>query len=288
MKSIFRLLRYSLVLLILTVLLSACFKKPATDDIKRLRISFNSFPNTVDPRKSADFISSTLICMIFDGLSRNLPDGSVELALAERFVMSPDQKTYTFYLRQSFWSDGSQVTAFDFERSWKQILKPGYPSLCPYLFYCIKNAENARNGRVEADQIGIKALDNVTLQVTLERPTPYFLSLTAFPSFVPTPPDVAIELDSISGSKSLISNGPFLISKIRPNAEIILKKNGGYWNCNQIKLDEIQISIIRNEMTAWELFEHGELDWIGGAISPLPSDSMNWIAKHYNIQHSPM
>lgn len=287
MKKIIRFLGYSFVFLTLIVLLSACFKRQPPNELGRLKISFSSFPTTVDPRKSGDFISSTLICMIFDGLSRNLPDGSVELSVAERLEISKDQKTYTFYLRPSVWSDGTPVTAYDFERSWKQILEPGYPSLCPYLFYCIKNAENARNGKVAANQIGIQALDERTLRIVLERPTPYFLSLTAFPSFLPVPA-TEIQFDRFSGAKSVVSNGPFLIDSIKPNAEILLRKNNHYWNCSKIRLGAIQISIVGNETTAWELFEQGELDWIGGAVSPIPCDSMAWISKHYPLKYSPM
>jgi oligopeptide transport system substrate-binding protein len=288
MKKLTRFSGYSLVFLSLIILLSACFKQRTPTEMGRLRISFNSFPGTADPRKSGDFISSTLICMVFDGLSRCLPDGSVELAIAERMEISSDQKTYTFYLRDALWTDGTPVTAYDFERSWKQILKPGYPSVCPYLFYSIKNAENARNGKADASQIGIHALNERTLQVILERPTPYFLSLTAFPSFLPNPPNGDVQFDSFSGSQSFICNGPFVISSIKPNAEIVLKKNDKYWNHSRVKLGEIQISIVSDETTAWKLFEHGELDWIGGAVSPIPADSMNWIAKNYNVQFSPM
>jgi len=278
----------SYIWLILIALLTGCSDQQSPNDLGRLRISFNSYPTTADPRKSGDFLSSTLICMVFDGLSRSLPDGSVELALAKRVEISPDQKTYTFYLRHSLWSDGTPITAYDFERSWKQILDPEFPSVCPYLFYSIQNAKNARNGLVGADQIGIHALDEHTLKVTLERPTPYFLSLTAFPSFLPNPPNADHQFERFKGIKSFVCNGPFLISSITPNAEIILKKNDKYWNPSQIKLGEIQISIIINETTAWKLFEQEELDWIGGSISPIPSDSIQWISEHYCIKNIPM
>lgn len=280
-------LRKIIYCLSLIILFSACSQHEASPDEKRLRISFSCFPGTADPRKSGDFISSTFICMVFEGLSRFLPDGSVEPALAENIEVSPDQKTYTFHLRKSCWTDGTLVTAHDFERSWKKILEPGYPSVCSYLFYCIKNAEKARNGQIGMDEIGIRSIDDVTLVVDLERPTPYFMSLTAFPTYMPTPANAERQFDQFS-KHEFICNGPFLISCIKPNAEIILTKNPHYWNANAIKLSGIEISVISNESTAWKLFEQKELDWIGGAISPIPPDSMHRIAKHYCLQYNPM
>jgi len=275
------------IFLIQAIVFSACSKSPPPQqENQRLHISFNNFPSTADPRKCGDFISSSLICMIFEGLTRCLSDGSVEPALAERIEISEDHKTYTFYLRSSLWNDGTPVTAYDFERSWKQILQPGYPSLCPYLFYCIKNAENARDGKIPPDQIGIKAIDDRTLQVELERPTPYFISLTAFPSYLPVPCNK--DYDSFSNVDAFVCNGPFFIHNIKPNAEIILKKNKKYWKKSKIRLDEIQIAIVSNEMTAWKLFQQGELDWLGGSIAPLPADSMQWISQNYSLEYSSM
>ncbi|MBF8262744.1 MAG: oppA-E [Parachlamydiales bacterium] len=274
--------------ILVALVLTSCSQTKPKEELGRLRISFNSFPVTADPRKSGDFISSTLICMIFDGLTRCLPDGSVELAVAKGMEISPDQLTYTFYLRKSFWTDGSPVTAYDFERSWKQVLNPSFPALCPYLLYSIKNAEKARKGLVSADQIGIKALNDMVLEVVLERPTPYFLSLTAFPTFLPVPPNSEAQFDRLGGVESLTSNGPFSLTSIKPNAELVLTKNEKFWNKTQIKLSEINISIVAHEMTAWKMFERGELDWLGGAISPLPMDSLHSMSSQYHMQFNPM
>ncbi len=227
-----------------------------------LRISFNTYPATLDPRLAGDFASSTLICLIYEGLTRCLPGGTVEPALAERVEISPDQKTYTFFLRKAFWSDGTPITAHDFERSWKQILTP--PSLSAYLFYPIKNSEKCAKGEVSVEQVGVRALDERTLQVDLEQPTPYFYSLTAFPSFMPAP----------SRDIGRLFSGPFCIETKAQDAEVVLIKNPTFWNRNQISLDRIHISILPDEMTALQMFERGELDWLGGPLSPLPTDAL--------------
>ncbi len=222
-------------------------------------------PPTTDPRKAGDFVSSTLTCMIYEGLTRCLPGGDVELALAERVEISKDKTIYTFYLRKAYWTDGTSILASDFEKSWKQALQP--LSSCALLFYPIKNAEAYAKGQMSIDAVGIRALDDRTLRIELQRPTPYFYALTAFPNFLP--------VASHAEENPMISSGPFQIEKMVHNSEILLKKNPNYWNEKQIFLDRIHISIVPDEMTALQMFERGELDWLGGSISPLPPDALD-------------
>lgn len=267
------------------LLFTSCYKSPS--EPKRLRISFHTRPLTVDPRQSGDFVSSTLLSMVFEGLTKCMPDGTIQMALAERVEISKDQLTYTFYLRPSFWSDGKPLKASDFERSWKQILNPSFPSPCPYLFYPIKNAQEARKGLVSENEIGIHALSDSILEIVLERPTPYFLSLTAFPSFLPTPPDAEEQFQNPDSTRllSFVSNGPFLLEPSSSRSEILLKKNKCFWNQACIRLEEIDISIVANEITALQMFTRGELDWLGGALSPIPADFVKTLP---DIQFSPM
>lgn len=242
-----------------------------------LRISFNTQPTTLDPRKCGDFASSTLVSMIYEGLTRCMPGGAVEPALAEKFEVSDDGKVYLFHLRRAFWSDGKPITAYDFESSWKKNLNP--PSLSAHLFYPIKNGEKCAKGEVPSSELGVWALDERTLRVELEHPTSYFYSLTAFPSYFPVPSHV----DNPEG----ISSGPFCIEKMVRNSEISLSKNQKFWNRRKVFLDQIHISIIPEETTALQMFERGELDWVGGALSPLPPDALETIQKRHTIHCIP-
>src|SRR5262245_55725956 len=99
--------------------------------------------------------------------------------------ISEDRKIYTFHIREAFWSDGTAVTAWDFEKSWKDILNPDFPAMNAHLLYPIKNAEGAKMGKTSLSEVGIKSIDAKTLEVTLEHPTPYFLELIAFCVFYP-------------------------------------------------------------------------------------------------------
>jgi oligopeptide transport system substrate-binding protein len=258
--------------------LAACGAAPKKETAS-LRLAFNAAPTTLDPRKSGDFISSTLICLIYEGLTRCLPGGGVEPALAEKIEISPDGRVYTFFLRKAYWSDGHPVTAADFEKSWKKIIDPSFSSLSSYLLFPIKNAEKFYKREVGIEDVAIHALDEKTLQVELEHPAPFFLSLTAFPLFLPVP----AHLEEVTGS---VANGPFRIEKERQNNEIILAKNPVFWNGELSPFDEIRIQIVADENTALQMFERGEIDWLGAPLAPLPPDSIQALKE--KIQFIPM
>lgn len=239
-----------------------------------LRISFSTYPTTFDPRKSGDFTSASMVCLLYEGLTRCLPDGTQELAIAEKIDISKDKKTYLFHLRKTFWSDGKPVTAFDFEQSWKQSLNPSSFSISAYLFYPILNAEAACRGTKDVSEVGIRALDELTLEVRLTKPTSYFLSLTSYPSFFPAPQHCLSQIESPQFLNHLTTNGPFLIEKIYSQSSIVLRKNPTFWNEASIGLEGINILILPNETIALEMFQQGELDWLGGHLAPLPPDAI--------------
>jgi oligopeptide transport system substrate-binding protein len=273
-------------ILALVLILSAC-GSPPRESPNTLRISFTIFPSTFDPRRSGDFISATLTSLIYEGLTRCLPDGSSEPALAERVDISSDGKVYTFHLRESFWSDGTPVKASDFEKTWKQILDPARPSLCAYLFYPIKNAEAACHHTKTLDEVGIRAIDDLTLEIELERQTPYFLSLTSFPSFLPIPQHRIDQMEPSLKPPEVV-NGPFIVKSVASQASIILVKNPKYWNVDNLKLDGINISIIPGEMTSFAMFERGELDWLGGILSPIYPEALASEAAQSKAKYFPM
>jgi len=265
--------------------LVGCFapsSKPAS-----LRIAFNSYPVTLDPRKSGDFTSASLIGLLYEGLTRCGPNEEIIPAAAYKIDISPDGKLYTFHLRKTYWTDGKPVTALDFEKSWKKSIDPSFPCLSTYLFSSIKNVENYIQGKLSLKEVGIQALDPYTLQVELERPTPYFLSLTAFPIYLPIP-NHREERGDKNDPGHLVCNGPFRIEKMVPNNEILLRKNKQFWNKKEISLDSIHISIVADETTGLQMFERGDLDFIGGPLSPLPPDSLKYLSNQGSLHFIPM
>lgn len=227
-----------------------------------MRLALNTQPAIIDPRRCADYSSSTLSSLLFEGLTRCVKGKTIELALAEKIELSEDEKTYIFHLKKAFWSDRAPILAEDFEASWKTIIEKKYP--CAFLFYPIKNVEKCIENKLSIEEVGIYCLDEKTLCIELERPTPYFTSLCAFPSFAAYP----------MHAKNPVYSGPFQIEKFAHNFEILLAKNPLYWNRERVQIEKISISIIPDEMTAYELFAKKQLDWIGGPLSPLPFDGI--------------
>lgn len=265
----------------LILFLFACSTPSSTT--RALRLAFHAMPATLDPRSSGDFLSSTLTCLIYEGLTRCLPDGGVEPALAHKIELSQDRRIYTFHLRKAFWTDGHPVTATDFEQSWKKSADPAFPSLCSYLLFPIKNGEKCTKGEVPLSELGVRAVGPHTLRVELERPTPYFLSLTALSIFLPVPSHI----EKVSLNRP-VCNGPFQIETLIPNSEILLKKNPSFWNARGSTLDAIHISVIGDENTALQLFERGELDWLGAPLSSIPPDAAASLQTKGNLRSLPM
>ena len=246
-----------------------------------LRMNINREPLTLDPRRGSELIGSTLHFILFEGLMRLHPDGSIHPAQAETVEISDDRKTYTFHLRDTVWSDGSPITALDFAVAWKRILAPDFPSANVHLFYPIKNAELAKKGDVSLEEVGIYVIDDKTLLVELEHPTPYFLELVSFCVFYPVSHQIDEQNPSwfCEAGPQFVSNGPFKLSSWKHNNEILFEKNPLYWESNQIFLDQIFVSMIGDEITALKMYENNELDIIGHSISRIPNEALLTLYK---------
>ena len=255
-----------------------------------LNISIPHDPPTMDPRKGGDELSSTLHFMLFEGLTRLMPDGSVSLAQAKSVDISSDKMHYTFHLKDTVWSDGTPVTAYDFEKSWKDILDPNFPSSNAQLLYPIIHADEAKKGLVPIEDVGIKALDAKTLQVDLIRPTPYFLELISFCVFFP----VNQQLDSkdpnwaFQKGPHFTSNGFYILKKWQHSGEVTIAKNPQYWNQDAVSLEGIRFIILDHETTVLQMYERGELDLIVQYLSPLPTDALPALKKRGMVHVDPM
>jgi len=267
-----------IIIILLLINLFGC-QKPNHSRPQTLRLNISSDPYTLDPRCSADKISLNIDFLLFEGLTRQTQD-STRLALAEKVDISADQKTYLFHLRKSFWSDGHPVIAQDFESAWKKILDPLFLAPNAALFYVIKNAEAAKRGLIPLSEVGVKALDERTLLVELEYPTPYFLELLSFCSFFPYPQH--------SLGEQFVSNGPFQLVHWKENDELLLSKNPLHWEKDKVKLSEIKISIVSCANTAYEMYMKKELDFIGLPFISLPREALPQLIKKNLIEIKPI
>lgn len=233
-----------------------------------LRLNIAHEPLSLDPRKARDLTDLNIAHMLFEGLTRLSSSGHIELALAERYEVFQEGTQYVFHLRPSVWSDGSPVTAYDFIRSWNEMLHPQFPSSTAYQLYVISGAQDikAQHGK----EWGAVALDASTLSIQLTQPIPYFLELLSMPCFFPTHP--------LQETDRLITNGPFLLSEWAHGDHLHLVKNPHYWDASLVRLTDIELLMVAPE-TEQALFAANTLDWAGSPLSSLPLDALNTLKQ---------
>lgn len=235
-------------------------------------------PASIDPALNAAVDGAIVLQNLFEGLCRTDENDKAIPGIAEKWEMSEDGLVYTFHLRDANWSDGKAVTAADFEYAWKRALDPKTAAEYAYQLYYLKNGEEYNSGKAAADDVGVKALDDKTLEVTLKDPTPYFLELMAFPTYFPVRKDV-VEKDPEKWALSpetLISNGPFKLQEWTHNDVMKLVKNENYYEADAVKLDGIDFYMIVEPTTGLAAYENGELDYqepIPQAQIPVLKDS---------------
>jgi oligopeptide transport system substrate-binding protein len=260
-KAIF----YSLILILTAILSAGCggAKDGTKQPAKLLRIAIGAEPETLDPRKSTGFPESYVENQIFEGLAARDHNGNAIPGIAETWDIAADGLKYTFHLRANAkWSNGDPVTAHDFEYAWKTTLSPELASKYADQLYYLKNGEsyNKRKG-ASADQVGVKAINDRTLEVTLERPTAYFLSLMAFHTYYPVHKKTAeANANWAKDPKTLIVNGPFTVASWVHNSKIELTRHGNYWDKANVKSEKLELILSDSNTTIMSMFENNQLD----------------------------
>jgi hypothetical protein len=211
------LVQYVIWILVLAPFLFGCEKRTATykPTKQELRMNLKSEPLSIDPRKPNDTISATFLLMCFDGLTRIGLDGLPHLSIAENIDISSDQKKYHIRLKETTWSDGHPLTAYDFEKTWKTMLDPSFPCEGASDLFILKNARAAKMKKCSVDEVGVQALDAHTLFIELDHPVPYFLSILSTHCFYAAPSHIISTYPNWADKYNAhyISNGPFLLKE---------------------------------------------------------------------------
>ncbi|WP_454928111.1 peptide ABC transporter substrate-binding protein [Abiotrophia defectiva] len=243
------------------------FAQPAGVDAsveQKLSIATQGELATLDSALYNDVSSSDMIGQVFEGLYRVKNGTEVEFGQAESVKVSDDGLTYTFTLRDGLkWSDGSPVTAADFEYSYQRLADPKSGASVQSVDV-VKNAAAVRKGEKEVSELGVKALDDKTLEVTLEYPAPYLPKLLSGSRYMP----VSKAVHSAKGDKygtsadNVVTNGPFTIQDWNgTNLEWKLVKNDNYWDAANVYLKDVQVQVIKENSTGADLFDAGQLDY---------------------------
>lgn len=227
---------------------------------QKLIYAMNSEPREMDPGMNYWLAPSNVLQNVFRGLYKLDVDGNLVPSMATGCTVDDTNTVYTFTMNpDAKWSDGSSLNAFDFEYSWKRVIDPAVGSQASYALFNIKNAEKAALGEVGLDEVGIKALDENTFQVTLEAPTSWFLSLTTTPNFMPVKKDVAEIQGWQLKPETYISNGPYMVTEMKTKEKYVLKKNPYYLDADNVKLDTIEIVFIESAESTLIAYDKGEV-----------------------------
>lgn len=235
---------------------------------KVLKLNNGSEPTSFDPPIGFDSVSWNALNNLMEGMTRLDQDDQPQPAAAKEWELSDDGKTYTFHLRDAKWSNGEPVTAEDFEYAWKRLANPDTASPAAFLAYFIEGAEAFNTGEGSEEDMMVKALDDSTLEVTLESPVAYFPSLVSNPAFFPVHKDtVEADPEWHTEADTYVSNGPFKLTKWEHDSKFVFSKNENYWDVANVKLDEVDWAMVDDTNTEYQMYKTGELH-----TSDVPAD----------------
>ena len=236
-------------------------------------------PVTLDPHLAEGAPSAHILRDLFEGLTAESPQGRVIPGAAIRWNISRDGKTYTFYLRrEAHWSNGDPVTAEDFVYGLRRSASPATASKHAQVLLPIANAAEVLSGAMPIDQLGVEAINDHILVISLKGPTPYFLSLLNNASTYPVhQPSIMEHGSAFSRPGNLVSNGAYVLKDWKLRSRIELVKNENYWDAENVILEQIFYYPFEDQSAASKQFRAGELHWTYG----VPSNQFKWLQKHY-------
>ena len=259
----------------------------ATGDEVVIRLSTTSEPTTLDPNLAEDYYSITPVEQMFLGLTNiNNETAEIEPELAESWETSEDGLTWTFNLRDDvLWSDGQPVTAQDVVYSVKRAIMPETASPYAYVLYIIKNASAINQTAVPTDTyaidtLGVEAVDEHTVQFTLEAPASYFLSISSMWTLRPVPSWTIEEFgDAWTDPANIVVNGAYKVTEWNPGESLTFVKNDSYVNAADVQIERVELAVITDQNTEVALYESGELDVAGEGAGSLPVEEVTRIRE---------
>jgi oligopeptide transport system substrate-binding protein len=219
-------------------------------------------PESLDPHKTSTVYEANILRDLFSGLMVHNAKAELEPGAAESFTVSPDGKVYTFKLRaDGKWSDGTPVTAGDYVFSWQRLVDPATAAEYAYLLAPVMNAEDITAGKKPATELGVKAIDDMTFEVTLNAPTPYFPEMMTHQStYAVSKANVEKHGKDFIKPGKLVSNGAYVLAEFVPNDHIKVVKNQMFFDAANVQIDTVNYIPTEDRSTAMKRLETGELD----------------------------
>ncbi|MBR2740602.1 MAG: hypothetical protein IKD87_08025 [Oscillospiraceae bacterium] len=257
---------FALLLVLVTVFsLTACGGKKEEDaGSDKMTVKFNTGfdPDSFDPQEANVMETSLVDNQCYDYLYRENLKGDFDPSLATGYTMDDSGTVYTFTLRDGIkFADGSPIKASDVVFSWTRALDPENAFEYAYQLYYIKNGEAFNAGEASASDLGLRIIDDKTLEVTLERPTPFFVSLTGFVTYGIVSEDFVTKQEKYGADvDSTLASGPFMPVEFNKGQYVRFEKNPNYWDAANVKIDELYFYCVSETSTELTMFETGNLD----------------------------
>jgi oligopeptide transport system substrate-binding protein len=282
MKFGTQMLRYFSLLFCLVLSLNSCGGEGG-EQPNTLRLNLGAEPPSLDWHQATDNASFDVLCNVMVGLTQYTAKLTVEPGIAQSWDVLDGGKRYVFHLRKNaLWSDGKPVVAGDFEYAWKRLLDPQTAGPYAFFLYSIHNAEAYNRGKLkDASQVGVRALDDKTLEVRLDKPTAYFLYLTAYGPAYPARRDAIEKFGSRwTEPDNIVTDGPFLLKKWEHEYKIELAANPHYF-AGEPKVKHVKMFMVPEQSTAFALYENNELDYVDNRSMSTPDIERNKDSKEY-------
>jgi oligopeptide transport system substrate-binding protein len=243
-------------------------------DARTFRRGNAAEPQTLDPLLATGVQDDAIIGDLMTGLMVEDPLARPVPSMAERWTTSADGLSWTFYLRESQWSDGVPLTADDFIFAWRRILDPATASGYAYYIYLFKNAAAINAGKLAGSALGARALDAHTLEVHLENPAPYLLEMLSHTATMPLPRHV-VEIHGKDWTRpgTYVGNGAFVLKEWIPNEHVLVEKNPRFYDAANVALDRIYYYPTDDYGAGLQRLRVGELD----TQDKLPGQQIDWI-----------
>lgn len=241
-------------------------------------------PDSLDPHLATLVSAGNVLFNVFEGLVRfHAETLEPEPAMAESWEISEDGLEAVFQLREARWSNGDPVRASDFVFAWRRMLHPDLAAAYAYMLYPLANAREVNTGELPPDALGVEAVDERTLRVTLHRPVPYLLSLLAHWTWFPLHEESLANLGAVTDRtvlwtrpETMVVNGPFRLKTWRPERELVLERNEQYWDADSVRLNGAVFLPYSDPTTEERAFRSGGLH----VTYTLPRQRLN----HYRDQ----
>ncbi|MBC8130984.1 MAG: peptide ABC transporter substrate-binding protein [Rhizobiaceae bacterium] len=234
---------------------------------------------SLDPHKMSGDWEDRVAGDIFEGLMTEDAKAEPIPGQAESHTLSDDGLVYTFKLRQDAkWSDGEPVKASDFVFAFRRLMDPKTAAEYAYLQYPIKNGEAINTGKIaEIDQLGVKAIDEKTLEITLERPTPYFLGALTHYTAYPLPEHLIEEKgDAWVQVGTIATNGPYTPVEWIPGSHVLTAKNDDWYGVKDLAIDGVKFFTLEDQAAALRRYRAGDFD----ILTDFPKDQIGWIEEN--------